>query len=719
VVPVYRLLHDLGGRPCYVMRFIHGQTFAAAIERHHAQPSALAFRRLLHSFLQACQTVAYAHSRGVIHRDLKPTNIMLGKFGETLVVDWGLAKVVGRPEAARAAGEGTLVPGSGSDSGETALGSAVGTPAYMSPEQAAGRWDVIDHKTDVYGLGAVLYTLLTGRPPLDRTNWPEMQQKIQRSEFPRPRQVKGDVPRPLEAICLRAMAARPEERYPSAAALGADVEHWLADEPVGAYHEPWRERVRRWAKRNRTLVIAGAVLLLAALASAAGGLVLLSAKNREVAGQRNAALAAADEAEAVNAFLAQDLLGQADPDMNPREQKVTVEQVLAKAAAKIDGNPKFADKPAVEATLRLTIGKTYFKLGDLAEAEKHLRRAVDLRRSALGPGDLKTLAAQDTFADFLNLGPGRFTEAEPLARRTWEAYERALGANDRATLNALDTYATAVQGQGSGRADEALALHRKCLDGRRRALGPEDPDTLGSMNNLGLLLSWRGEWDEAVALLRQSVAGKEKRPIESESFACAANLAVALYHLGDLDEADKLLGRYLPQASKLLTADHPFTQHLKAFRARVWIDQGRAAAAIPELREVVEGRRKVYKDGHWRIGSSLVDLGRALLAVGKTSEAEPALAEARSIYQKFPPGNEYYSAWADCCHAAALAALGRYPKAEELLLAAEPRLAVLKTCPRRHYRQVLEHLERLYEASGKPEEAARWRQKLRAQPGAN
>jgi tetratricopeptide (TPR) repeat protein len=443
--------------------------------------------------------------------------------------------------------------------------------------------------------------------------------------------------------------------------------------------------------------------------------VLLSAKNREVAGQRNAALAAADEAEAVNAFLDQDLLGQADPDVNSREQKVTVEQVLAKAAAKIDGNARFADKPAVEATLRLTIGKTYFKLGDHPEAEKHLRRAVELRQAALGPDDPKTLAAQDAFADFLNRGPERFTESEPLAQQTWEAFQRVLGANDRATLNALDTYASAVH--GSGRADEALALHRKCLDGRRRALGPEDPDTLQSMNNLGLMLSYRGEWGESLGLLRQAVAGREKRPIESESFAPAGNLALALYHLGDLKEADELLGRYVPQASKLLTPTHTYTQHLKAFRARVWLDQGRAEEALPELRAVVESRRQVFKDGSWRIGSGLVDLGRALLAVGKVIDAEKALAEARSIYRKFPPANDYYSAWADACHGAALAALGRYPKAEELLLAAEPRLAALKTCPRRHYRQVLEHLVRLYDAVKKPEAAARWRLQLGEQTG--
>src|SRR5436309_14100797 len=146
---------------------------------------------------------------------------MLGKFGETLVLDWGLAKVVGRPEEVRSAGAGeTLVP-AGADSGpsETAMGSAVGTPAYMSPEQAAGRWDVVAQPSDVYSLGAVLYTVLTGRPPLDKADWPQMQQKIQRGDFPRPREVKPDVPRPLAAVCLKAMALDLAARHASASAL--------------------------------------------------------------------------------------------------------------------------------------------------------------------------------------------------------------------------------------------------------------------------------------------------------------------------------------------------------------------------------------------------------------------------------------------------------------------------------------------------------------------
>ena len=208
---------------------------------------------------------------------------MIGNFGESLVMDWGLAKTIGRPQdiAAMVTTEETLIPQSGSG-GATMMGSAVGTPAYMSPEQAAGRWDIIDHATDIYGLGGVLYALMTGSPPLVDGNWPEMQQHIQRGDFPRPREKNPRIAKTLEAICLKAMAPAPKDRYASASVLATDIERWLGDEPLVAVPDRFVAGARRWLRRHRRAVTAAFSVLIMALAMAAAGLVLLDQKNRQI-----------------------------------------------------------------------------------------------------------------------------------------------------------------------------------------------------------------------------------------------------------------------------------------------------------------------------------------------------------------------------------------------------------------------------------------------------
>jgi len=294
VVPVYGLGHDAGGRPFYVMRFVRGETLLEAIQRFHAADGparnpgerSKALRELLGQFVATCNTVAYAHSRGILHRDLKPSNIMLGPYGETLVVDWGLAKPFERGEEARSVGEETLAPSS-EDSQQTQQGQAVGTPQYMSPEQAAGRWDAVGPASDVYSLGATLYHLLAGQVPFDGRGVGEVLDKVKRGVFPPPRERKPAVPRPLDAVCLKAMALAPEKRYQSALDLAAEVKNWLADEPVGAWREPWRMRARRWLRRHPGWVTGGvAAVLLAAVIAVTVGLVLASRERERLANDR-------------------------------------------------------------------------------------------------------------------------------------------------------------------------------------------------------------------------------------------------------------------------------------------------------------------------------------------------------------------------------------------------------------------------------------------------
>ncbi|MFN6106165.1 MAG: serine/threonine-protein kinase, partial [Planctomycetaceae bacterium] len=312
IVPVYGLGQYADGRPFYAMRFIKGDSLNEAIARFHRQHAGagelttgevgVEFRKLLGRFIDVCEAIEYAHSRGVLHRDLKPGNIMLGKYGETLVVDWGLAKVVGRDERYRQEGETTIAPDQGSGSAPTQ--GAIGTPVYMSPEQAAGRVADLGPATDVYSLGATLYHVLTGRAPFFGNTTEEILRRVQAGDYVKPRallsqpnsretksQLPGaatarGIPPSLEAICVKAMSLRQEDRYASAAALAADVERFLADEPVSAMKEPVIERARRWVKRHRTLVASTA----AAVVMATLGVTILAA----VVVGMNAELAAAN-----------------------------------------------------------------------------------------------------------------------------------------------------------------------------------------------------------------------------------------------------------------------------------------------------------------------------------------------------------------------------------------------------------------------------------------
>ena len=243
IIPVYGLGTYADGRPFYAMRFIKGDNLKDAIARFHEADvpgrdpgaRALALRELLRRFLDVCNAMAYAHSRGILHRDLKPNNILLGPYGETLVVDWGLAKPVGRPEEASHTEEETLRPDSADSGNPTRPGDTPGTPAYMSPEQAAGDVDRLGLPSDVYSLGATLYCLLTGKPPFeDRDVAVVLWQRSDAASSRRRRRSTGAIDPALEAICLKAMALRPEDRYATPGALAEDLDRWLADEPVGA-----------------------------------------------------------------------------------------------------------------------------------------------------------------------------------------------------------------------------------------------------------------------------------------------------------------------------------------------------------------------------------------------------------------------------------------------------------------------------------------------------
>jgi WD40 repeat protein/serine/threonine protein kinase len=288
IVPVYALGQSADGRPFYTMRLVRGETLKERIRKFQQTGAvgreSLEFRHLLNHFGRICEVVAYAHSRGVLHRDLKPSNVMLGKFGETLVVDWGLAKPIERPTGKRAAikDEPTLRPMSGSSMQGTLMGATVGTPQYMSPEQAMGQLDRIGPASDIYSLGATLYCILTGKPPLEHINdVGEILRRVALGDIAPACAVKPEVPGTLDAICKRAMALQPENRYQSALDLATDIERWLADEPVQGVREQPGLRFGRWERRHRGLLrVSGLALITIALMAIAAAFVVNRARER-------------------------------------------------------------------------------------------------------------------------------------------------------------------------------------------------------------------------------------------------------------------------------------------------------------------------------------------------------------------------------------------------------------------------------------------------------
>lgn len=386
IVPVYDESTDAAGRPVYVMRFVDGETLEAAIARlpplRRGDFAGSEFRALLSRFVTVCNTIAYAHAQGVIHRDIKPANILLGRFGETLVVDWGMAKAgVDDPlpgPSPTTTDAPDLLPTRGD--GMTEAGDVLGTPAYMSPEQAQGRWQEVDARSDVYSLGATMYHLLTGCPPFEGGPWADLSRRIATGDFPKPRARNPATPPALSAICRRAMAVAPADRYASALDLAADLEHWLADEPVAALPDSLPHRAGRWIRRHRTVATTASAVALLAGAVLAYGVVALEGERRLTARQRDRAqVQQLRLRQALDDMLSDDALSWlvAQPDAPP-EQKAFLNRILmnyqrlaSDAAGDDDGGRAVAD-----ACHR--VAQIHEALGDQGQAEAAFRRAVDL-----------------------------------------------------------------------------------------------------------------------------------------------------------------------------------------------------------------------------------------------------------------------------------------------------------------------------------------------------
>ncbi|AKF03823.1 WD40 repeat domain-containing serine/threonine protein kinase [Sandaracinus amylolyticus] len=267
IVPVHELGRRADGTLYYTMKRIRGRSLASVLKDASGRDERL---KLISSFRDVCQAIAYAHSRGVVHRDLKPDNVMVGEFGETLVVDWGLAKVRGEgdPRASEIERRVQLMRVQGdADAARTIDGHAIGTPAYMAPEQARGDVAAIDERTDVWGLGAILFEILTGRPPYTGSSALDVLSRVLEERVPRVRELEPDAPPELAAIADRALMKDPSSRYPGAAELAAEIAAYQDGGTVRAYEYSALELVRRFVKRHRAATIATITIALSIVAA--------------------------------------------------------------------------------------------------------------------------------------------------------------------------------------------------------------------------------------------------------------------------------------------------------------------------------------------------------------------------------------------------------------------------------------------------------------------
>ncbi len=292
VVPVHDLSTLHSDQPYYTMKLVEGKTLFDVLREFHQEPAANGDRsveelRLLHAYLSIVRTMQYVHAQEVIHRDLKPSNIILGDFGETVILDWGLAKQLDDADSPMDTSIIDVLGDTKVD--ETRHGAIQGTPAYMSPEQASGDTKRVDQQSDLFSLGVILYQLLTGHLPFEGRSTPEVLRKVRESRPHRPRTFDSHIAQPMEAICLKAMALNRDERYQSARQLADDVEHYLADEPVTAWQEPWWIRTRRWMRRHQAAVVGiSAAIVVALIASIVAAIFLGAARRREESAKREA-----------------------------------------------------------------------------------------------------------------------------------------------------------------------------------------------------------------------------------------------------------------------------------------------------------------------------------------------------------------------------------------------------------------------------------------------
>ena len=643
VVPIYGLGAYPDGRPYYAMRFVLGDSLGHQIAEFHKtghqhgdfSQGGLEFRALLGRFVDVCNAIAYAHSRGVLHRDLKPDNIMLGKFGETLVVDWGLAKAIGRKDSLPS-DEPLIKAASGEGSTATRMGSATGTPAYMSPEQASGQLDRVGPASDVYSLGATLYCLLTGRAPIAGKSLTELLRKAQRGDYPSPKLVNPRVPVAMNSICCKAMSNTPADRYQSPLELAADIECWLSDEAVLAYHENLWERSSRWFRRHRTWALAGAAALAVVAVVAA-----FSAVRIDTERQKAVALAHDNEQLAMQERKAKQQA--TDRFKQSRNAVDTWLTGFSEALSYYPGVQKFRER------MLLRAAEDYEQFVATEETDREME--IERGRALLRLGDVRRTLLQ------LDEAEKAYNDAETVFARLQDD-----GSGQSISLVELPQtmLRKAILAAELGKIDQAMSFYRHSIDSGQAILESQPADKIAQLavadarSRLGMLLAAKGKGKEANDLLQSSIRQQkmqvEQSPESLNLLVSLANTRIALGQLlaqrGDIANAQEEFEEATDHYQTLLSKqqDNPRFLESKA-RALIhlatthrmvgrWDLEAQAyQQAIMDYKKLISAMADVPVHRE-NLSLTQTDLGQLLRESFRPSEALEELTQARTVIEE-------------------------------------------------------------------------------------
>jgi tetratricopeptide (TPR) repeat protein len=642
------------------MEFIEGQELPDYIKKHNPN-----MRARLKLVALVCEAVHHAHQRGLIHRDLKPRNILVTERGQPKILDFGVARVTDSDTQATR---------------QTDVGQLIGTLAYMSPEQVLADPLELDIRSDVYALGVILYETLSGQLPYNVNRKLHEAVKVIQDEEPTRlssinRVYRGDV----ETIVAKALEKDKLRRYASAADLAADIWRYLDDQPIVARPASTTYQLQKFARRHKALVAGVAAVFVVLIAGVAASTyqairatraeqAALDERDRAVAAeqtarqerdrataaeqvateQRDLAVAAekvateqrniavterqradteAATALAVNEFIQGDLLSQASvaaqirPDTKA-DPDLKVRTALDRAAVRIDN--RFDAQPLVEASIRQTIGDTYKALGLYPEAQRHLERALALQQKALPADHRDRLHTLNNLAE-VYWYQGKYDAAAPLFTAALAGRRRVLGENDRETLSTTTNVAALQWAQGNYA--DAEALYIKALDAMRRVLGPQHPDTLLTMNNLALLYTQQGKLAQGQPLYTTALDGRTKvlGADHPDTLSTMSNLASLYARQGKYDQAEPLFTKATDAMRRVLGEDHPETLRSANNLGFVYLSSQKVAAAEQLYAKTLDTQRRVLGNDHPDTVATMGNLGLTYFAQRKFAQAEPLM----------------------------------------------------------------------------------------------